>query len=477
MIDCEAGDGVALEGIRALVAEHVGLEILDHRLQDLAHAVYKRVETLELDCAALYLQRLVSTSGKADELLALVQALTVGETYFFRYLDQLRVLVEVALPDCLQARGDEAPVRVLSAGCSTGEEPYTVAMLLRTHFPRHLRKRIEIKACDLNMASLDRAVAGRYARWALRETSPAIREQFFDPDEKESILKPEVRRMVSFEHRNLASDDSTFWYPATFDIILFRNVSIYFTPQATIQVLTRMTRALRPGGYLFLGHSETLTGRSTAFDLRHTHGAFYFQLRKAVDPVVSGERTTTMIEDRVTAEPVAPPDEALLDCGQVLALIHLQQSVEALRLIEGGSPAERQSAEVQTMLAVILTNRGDVAGARRVCERLLASDSMSAAAHYLLAICLEHAGDRAGAVVESRMASHLDPDFAMPLMHVGLMSRRLGDCASALAALERAVELFALEDISRIMLFGGGFNREVLIRLCRSEINACRGIS
>ena len=125
--------------------------------------------------------------------------------------------------------------------------------------------------------------------------------------------------------------------------------------------------------------------------------------------------------------------------------------------------------------AVGLTHGGDLAVAERVCRELLELDEMSAGAHYLMALCREDAGDPRGAAEHDQLAVYLDPGFAMPRLHLGLLARRKGDLAGARRELGEALALLQREEASRLLLYGGGFNREVLLALCRAEILACEG--
>jgi chemotaxis protein methyltransferase CheR len=124
---------------------------------------------------------------------------------------------------------------------------------------------------------------------------------------------------------------------------------------------------------------------------------------------------------------------------------------------------------------VILTVSGDPRDAERVCARILELDELEAGAHYVMALCREHARDLAGAADHDRYALYLDPTFSMPHLHLGLMAKRAGDRDAARRELARALVLLAAEEPSRVLLHGGGFTREALVALCRSELRACGG--
>ncbi|MFL5274297.1 MAG: CheR family methyltransferase, partial [Anaeromyxobacteraceae bacterium] len=245
-------DRADLERLRGAVAERIGLQFDDARLELVAAAVGERLAHLGLDVDA-YLARVASTAGR-PELGELARRLTVGETYFFRNGNDLRALVELVLPDRARARAGARRLRILSAACSSGEEPYTLAMLARD-IPALAGWDVSIHAFDVNPAAIERAVAARYSTWSLRQTPPEVEARHFRRDGSEYRLEDAIREMVSFEERNLLEDDPRFWASGAFDVVFCRNVLMYFAPETTRRVVARIAGSLAPGGYLFLGHA------------------------------------------------------------------------------------------------------------------------------------------------------------------------------------------------------------------------------
>jgi chemotaxis protein methyltransferase CheR len=160
-----------------------------------------------------------------------------------------------------------------------------------------------------------------------------------------------------------------------------------------------------------------------------------------------------------------------------LALEHLthERFAQAQRLISDLPSGAREDTDVLLLEAVLLVQGGDLARAEGVCRRLLDRDDMNAGAHYVLGLCREGAGDRAGAVEEHEAAAFLDPGFAMPRLQLGLLARRSGDRELSRRELVKAQALLLREDSARLLLFGGGFNREALIALCGAQLDACGG--
>jgi chemotaxis protein methyltransferase CheR len=247
----------------AAVAARFGLRV------DLEHAgeLVGRRAAAHREPIAAYLERV--EAAEPAELAALANELTVGETYFFRHIEQFRAFADVVVPDRL-AHGR---LQVLSAGCSSGEEPYSLAMLLHEQHPR---APFAIHAVDLNPRAIARARAGRYSRWSLRATTPAFEHRWFQLDDRDVVVAPEIRDAVTFERANLL-DDGILGTPRRWDVVFCRNMLMYLTGDRADELITRIARAIAPGGYLFLGHAETLRDRTDEFALCHTHGAFYYQ--------------------------------------------------------------------------------------------------------------------------------------------------------------------------------------------------------
>jgi chemotaxis protein methyltransferase CheR len=163
--------------------------------------------------------------------------------------------------------------------------------------------------------------------------------------------------------------------------------------------------------------------------------------------------------------------------GRVLEAVSQERFSDALELIGSLPPDSHEDPDALLLRAALLTNHGRLDESEEVCSRLLALDELNAGAHYLMALCREHAGDSAGAIEHDQAAIYLDAGFAMPHLHLGLMAKRAGDAVTAQRDLGQALILLTREDASRLLLFGGGFSREALRQLCRTELRAAGGES
>jgi chemotaxis protein methyltransferase CheR len=265
---------------RDMLRERCGLHYPERKRGDLAHGLTQAMNSGDYaDLAALYAD--AAADGPGWETI--VAHLTVGETYFFRNGPQFEALQQHVLPELLQRRSTIRSVRVWSAACATGEEPYSIAMLLDHMLPQDQLWQASILATDLNQRFLARAREGLYGEWSFRETSTDQRARFWTQEGNRWRLHTAIRRMVVFARLNLA--EAT--YPAiangtcALDIIFCRNVMIYFDEATTRQVIDRLYGALAPGGWLFVGHAEPQVGLFSQFEVHNFPSAIIY--RKPLD--------------------------------------------------------------------------------------------------------------------------------------------------------------------------------------------------
>lgn len=480
---------------RELIAARLGLYFDDTKLVNLATLLAARSG----GDSARYLGALAAGPAAADEFHQLAAELTVTETYFYRAIDQIRAYAELALPTRLAQRMGDGPVRILSAGCASGEEPYTLAMVAHEVAPLAAH-RLSVSAIDANPRMLAKARRAHYGRWAMRDMPEAARARWFRSDGDDWVLDDAIRHTVSFSQRNLALPDQAYWAPSSVDIVFCRNVLMYFTPAQAQAAVARIAHALAPGGYLFLGHAETLRGVSNDFHLCHTHDTFYYQRKLALDgrdeappplpagaswhsaPAASDTSWIATIDGaarRIDALASAPPGPAAAqaapaapDLQQALASLHSEQFAQSLDQIDRLPLQYASDPDVLLLKAVSLCQSGTVAAAETVCRQLLAVDEFNAGARYILALCCEQHNDVPGARTHYQSAAYLDPGFAMARLRLGLLERRQRNLDAARQELGQALPLLQHEEAARLLLFGGGFTRETLIGLCRAELAA-----
>lgn len=483
----------ALPRFRALIARRFGLQFDAHQDERLAELLGRRAAAND---AQLY--RYLDALERAPdplELGALAAELTVGETYFFRHREQFEALRLAVLPELCRARGPGPlrRLRALSAGCASGEEPYSLAICLRSLPPDLLDPQADwsITAIDLNPRALAQARQARYGEWSLRGLGALERQQWFRRvgDRYETAM--DLRAHVAFEQRHLAADDPLFWAPGAFDVIFCRNVLMYLEPQALRAAASNLERALAGDGALFLGHAESARGCHFGLEPVHAQGCFYYRHARAAAPLPSAPAMPAPMAPPISlpaplpaaAQPAPPelpelpkvaPDaadaaDAPAPRARLYALIGAELQQEALALAEQLAAAAPRDAELLLARAALQAQSGAGAAAERLCLELLAlrpGGALAAAARHVQALSREQGGDLNGAEQAYRQAARLDPGFALPHLRLALLARRRGATATMRRAFRQAALLLPGEDERRLLLLGGGFGRAALLSLC-----------
>jgi len=259
---------------------HSGLHFERHNLKILQRALASRMAALMIGSYRDYFDYLTRHSENRQELQKLLPFLTIGETYFFRYhahFDALRNWIATEL-----ATSEKKRIRLWSAGCSTGEEAYSIAMTVMEALPDWRRRDIRILATDINNRSLKKARDGVYGPWAMRVIENDYVDRYFHRIGKSYMVREEVKSLVDFSHLNLQTDA----FPTAngevkeLDAIFCRNVMIYFSLPTTRKIVDKLAESLVPGGLLFLGHAETLSRVSARFERQSEGSCFYYREKK-----------------------------------------------------------------------------------------------------------------------------------------------------------------------------------------------------
>ncbi|MGD0438001.1 MAG: protein-glutamate O-methyltransferase CheR [Bryobacteraceae bacterium] len=252
-----------------LIYQKLGLSFDEKKIYFLKTRVAKRMATLSMADTREYLFMLGYADPQGLEMQALANLVTTNETYMFREYDQLQAFANHCLPEVLsakQARG-ERKLRIWCAGCSSGEEAYTLAMILQEVFPQAQSWDCEIVATDIDENMLRKVAAGRYGCRSVNEVPDQYREKYLIEDEDEWLVRRRTAALVQTRHLNL-HDRLAMRAMRGFDFIFCRNVLIYFDDLSRKAVVDHFYNALNPGGYIFLGHSESIGRVTTAFKLK-----------------------------------------------------------------------------------------------------------------------------------------------------------------------------------------------------------------
>ena len=265
--------------VRDLVYKVSGIYNADEKLYLLVDGCAKRIKELKARSVRDYLDQLTAHPGRDGELRHLLNELTIGETCLFRSMPQIDAVRKVILPELANDRMRQSVkrLRIWSAGCSTGEEAYTLAMIMMEESECLLKGwQVKILATDLNDRSVEISKAGIYGDYGLRNTTDYYKRKYFVPaGEKKLQVRPEVKKLITFNRLNL-SEDAKMLFMKGMDLIFCCNVLIYFDGTSKAKVVDHFFGNLNFGGYFFLGTSESLLKLNDAFHLVHFPGTIAY---------------------------------------------------------------------------------------------------------------------------------------------------------------------------------------------------------
>lgn len=448
-----------------LVRERSGMEFNGPRRNDLERAIGRALDETGLSAPQALYERLAGDQAFLESFIA---SLTVPETYFFRNRPQFDALEQHILPELIARRRHERRLRIWSAGCASGEEPYSVAILLRRLLPDLAAWDVLILATDLNRGLLEKAQAGLYSAWSFREMPVEIRERYFTPHGSRFELSAEVRRQVTFAYLNLAED--TYPSPLTntheMDLILFRNVLIYFNAEMARRVVDRLYRALADGGWLLVGHAEPSITLFDRFAEHHLAGAIVYQ--KAAAPPAAArpawQAAALSVEDQVPrpVPRVMASEKRATGHGRP----HSGRRPAAALSADAGPTPVRPGDDLiaRYQEARALADRSQLAAALRSIEALIRQAPLFAPAYYLQGLILQEMGDTEAAVAALRRCVYVDAGFVMGHFALANLYARAGQIERSRRHREQIVRLLAAAPPAEPVPEGDGMTVGELLR-------------
>lgn len=253
--------------LRTLIYQRTGIYFEDVKFDFVQKRVLSRMQTMEVAGFSTYFARL-RLDTKGLELQELINLLTVNETYFYREDYQFDCMVNSVLPELMKGRDKRDPIRIWSAPCSTGEEPYSIALTLLERWPALNDIDVEITGSDIDTGVLERAKRGVFSARSVQYVPPKILKRHFNTLGQDAFqISDEIRQAIEFRHTNVVNTEDTKRF-RDYDIIFCRNMLIYFDDASRRLAADAFYDALRPGGFIFLGHSESMGRISSLFQPR-----------------------------------------------------------------------------------------------------------------------------------------------------------------------------------------------------------------
>jgi chemotaxis protein methyltransferase CheR len=442
--------------LRGYLLATAGLVFDQSRRASLASVVAERMAATGVPGVASYLALVASPTGAAERQ-RLLDGVTVQETHFFRNGPQMEALRRRVLPELLRrAAGRDRPLTVWSAGCSTGEEPYTLAMLLLELAPAAAAGGgVRIVATDVSARALQDARRATYSGRTLELTSPEARAAWFESRAGGSLtVAASVRRLVDLQLHNLVTDPAPF-APGEVDLVVCRNVTIYFDRPTTRSLVGSFHRVLAEGGYLLLGHSETLWQVSDDFALVPVGDAFVYRRSHDARQGASRRRRS----DAVRRAPAPAPRPAPLPAAP-------PRRVTATRTPAPAAAAAAPSAADLLSQARRRIDAGDYPGAAAAAEAAVRADQLLTPAYVVLGRARTSVGQDADAVGPLRKAVYLAPSAGDAHFLLAGALARLGQHAAAAAAYRAAAGTLARLDSATLDDLFGGRDLAELVDLC-----------
>ena len=486
------------ERLCAFVRERTGLRIHDHQLETLRRTVADAcVRFGHADCAG-YLASLEAVRGDSPEHEHLIAGITVGESYFFRDQAQMDFLRRVWLPDLIERRRKSGDLflRIWSAGCADGQELYSLVIMLYELLPDIDRWNLHLLGTDINAGALARAMRGRYGAWSFRATPDTIREQFFQKeDERHWQVSSHLRRRVKFTYLNLNEDSfpSILTETSNLDLILCRNVFIYFDPGSVGRIMAKLRASLAPDGCLLLGTSDLIDSATLeGFELRALANAFYLVRRDDEAPapvpprleVVPSRARRPASRPASPGAPVAgaglpafPAQKGPADAGEIIRLLGNEAWQEALDKVEQRQRAGEDSATIWQFRAKALANLGRARDALEACDRSLAFDPTDKHTHFVRAMVMIELNRLPAAEEALKRTLYLDRCFVEAHFQLGLLQLRRDQRAAGMKSLRNALAIADATTPDRRLHDAAGMNHGRIASILRNELDMYGQIS
>ena len=431
------------------VVDATGLSYYSDKDADLAHRVSRRLSTTGVNDCASYLDILRDPLRGPAELDELIAEIMIGETYFFRHREHFDALRDLVLPDLIARNRASRRLRIWCAGCADGPEPYSLAILMKREMAHQLLGwEVTILGTDINRYCLARAREGTFEAWALRSTPDDLRSACFSKEGKLWRLAREYTEWVSFQYHNLVEHS----FPSlvnnlfAFDLIVCRNVMIYFGPDLMQRLVRQFHECLVPAAWLLVGPSEPNLTCFRSFRVVNAPGVSLYQ----------------------------KPDQPAPDLGaDVPTIVSLLPAVPRTDFsAKGGVAAEIPGPTLEDVRRH--ADGGAWENAVQCCEQLLAKDSLNSTVHFYHALVLEQMRRHAEAERSLRRAIYLDRQSVLAHYYLGLLLQSQGDPRQAAREFENALELLRTRRDAEAFADADGITVAELKKLAKTHLEILR---
>jgi chemotaxis protein methyltransferase CheR len=443
----------------------LGLHFPDTRKNDLRRGIVSAAKDLGFENAESCMKFLLSSSLEKRELETLSCYLTVGETYFLRDKESFAILEKQILPELIRSRrGRNQEIRIWSAGCSTGEEPYTIAMIIDHIIPDPENWKITILATDINTKSLLTARDGMYGEWSFRNAPEWLKEKYFKKTKSGYDILPHIKNRVTCLHHNLAEDP----FPpiinniTCLDIIFCRNVLMYLTPDQSSKIVHRLHGCLSDEGWLFISPVDTCPLINSLFEAVCFPDAITYRKISARKPESCENTTVTKMEEIKTNRHTHVEPANRRHTGKKRKTIKKEQ----IPFVVDALPS-------QAVRARVFADQGNLSDALALCEEAISSDKLNPSLHYLRATILQEMGMLQDAVKSLEKAIYSDRTFVIAHFTLGNVLRTIGKDRESDKILKNTLRLLHQNEYNDILPESDGITAgrliEVITKIMRHE--------
>ncbi len=470
------------QGFIKFIYERLGIVIKQHQTHELHKTILSAYHKFN-HTPEEYLVLLVKCDDHSPLLEHLIIGVTVGETYFFRDKHQIELLKNRILVSIIQKKRlqNNLSLRIWSAGSATGEEIYTIVMLLYEMIPDLSNWTLNLLATDINTKALKKAIAGVYGEWSMRSIEDHYKQKFFTQNNREYTLQTNLRDLVHFDYLNLNEDI----YPAIFngtnaqDLILCRNVFIYFDNNKIAHFMKKLNACIVPGGYLMLGASDPVNIKDTDF-IFHYHDGLIFtrpsesEKTETIKPVLA-QPAQVRVSIPKLVKPVVQQIRATKKLThefktEITELLHQSQWNEALNMISLYGSAENDKQFVCSAKATALANLGKLDEAEKMCLECLTQNSIDKNMYFTYALILIELNNLTKAEEILKKTIFLDHQFVPGHFQLGLLFLRQRNKDAGLKSLNNALLIANTKKANEEVIGSQGLNYGHLVEILKHEI-------
>ncbi|MBI9046684.1 MAG: tetratricopeptide repeat protein [Anaerolineaceae bacterium] len=441
-----------------LIEKRIGRSIDSNRRAFLENQLIELRKMIGVHDLQMVYKQLSDSETYGKWWATLVRELTVNETYFFRNPMQMEALKMEILPEIIGRNKNSRKLRIWSAGCATGEEPYSIAMILHDILPDISRWDIFILGTDLNRENLDKAQTGSYREWSFRITQDNLQKRFFKSQGLDYQLNHNIKRMVTFQYHNLMEDT----YPSdenntgNMDLILWRNMAIYFNMEINASIASRFYVCLNEKGYFIVGANETNNRLFSQFQSQVYKGTTFYQKelnKTSIEDLQSSEKKMIFLNTPGLRkkyikikknQPIIQEQKEVKKKVPVLNKNTLENQAELEKTFHAAN-ALKESGNLQdalkgyseilkhqpdhlealTKISRILANQGKREEAKKYCEKMIGIDPFFSQAYLTLGVIFQEENNFGEAAKYLKKALYLEPDFIMAHVNLAMVYQEL----------------------------------------------------